>query len=242
MQSSLSRKAIQAALPAALCVLATSAAAVAAPTTDPPSQAGSSAPSPGFTALEPFHAWIGVQSGVAWLDSATAQRNHMGRAGATLYHSLGVGVFDLVTASASLGSLFPGDRASFSEDVAPLLRSRPPAHPQSGLQVTNYSVELGLRTPSFCLLLATGSRCLALHAFLNYGRATLNALRFIAHCQDCATQDIDLHSGSFLEPGLALGIPSGDEFGLDVRAAYRRFAADSALESEVRIGFALLFL
>ena len=197
---------------------------------------------PGFATLDTFYAWVGLHSGIGWLGRATARQYHIGRPAPTFYVSLGMGFFDLVTLSTSLGALFPKDRAFYEEDVVPLYGDGPVTSAKSSLEVTNYALEVGLRTPSFCIQSGTGNNCVALHAFLNYGRAWLSAERSIESCTDCSTQSIDLPGGSLLEPGLVFGIPSRSGIGLDVRTSYRYFLGDAGLASELRLGLALLFL
>lgn len=193
--------------------------------------------------LDVFYAWLGIHSGVAWFNSKEAERVRIGKAGPTFYGSLGVGLFDLVTLGGSLGAVFPEDHASFQEDVVPLFGGSAPTSAKSSLQVTNYSYELGLRTPSFCLNEGANNEYYALHAFMNYGKSSITAERYIANCSNCPTRDLDLQGGSFLEPGLAFGIPSREKkFGIDLRSSFRRYLKDAGLTSELRIGFALMFL
>jgi len=203
--------------------------------------AGSSGPS-GFARLDGFYGWVGIHSGIAWLGRSAARQYRIGRSAPTFYVSLGMGFFDLVTLSTSLGALFPKDHASYEEDVVPLYRSGPVTSAKSSLEVTNYAMEIGLRTPSFCIQQGTGNNCVALHAFVNYGRAWFSAERSIESCTDCSTQSIDLPAGSLLEPGLAFGIPSREKVGLDVRTSYRYFLGNAGPASELRLGLAILFL
>ncbi len=182
----------------------------------------------GFTSLAPSRVWFSVESGATWLDPAKARPENMGDAAPNFYLSWGVDIYDLVTLSLSWGAAFPKDHARLEQDTH--------------VQVTNYSGEIGLRTPGFCTGLESQGSCLGLHAFTNLGRSSLAAQRYSDDCSDCAPfSDVDFGSASFIEPGLAFGVPSHQPFGLDLRASFRKYLVEAVLQSELRAGVALFF-
>lgn len=197
----------------------------------------------GFMSLDPMYLSFGIYTGVAWLHSAAANENSLGKAGATIYLSLGFGFFDLLAGNASFGALFPADRQPFQQEVVPQFEPGAPMNASSSVAVTNYSVAIGPRTPSYCFSrLPTGvDNCWAGHAFVYYGHAWVAGSRSIENCVDCNSYDLALSSGSFLEPGLSLGIPSRQGFGIELTTSVRTYFG-AALAGEWRIGFDLLFL
>ncbi len=204
---------------AAACVSLHAAVAGAEQPTD--------ADEPGFTSLASSYFWFGLQSGATWLDPALARRENMGDVGPNFYVTWGVGMYDLVTLSLSWGAAFPKDHAELEQDTH--------------VQVTSYSGEIGLRTPGFCTGLVSQGSCMVLHAFTNLGRSSLAAQRYADDCTNCSPLgDVDFGSASFIEPGLAFGVPSQRPFGLDLRASFRKYLAEAALESELRVGVAMM--
>jgi hypothetical protein len=183
---------------------------------------------PGFTSLASAYYWFGLHSGATWLDQSLARREGMGDVGPNFYVSFGVGMYDLVTLSLSWGAAFPKDHADLEQG--------------SHLQVTSYSGEIGLRSPGLCTGLVSEGSCMVLHAFTNLGRSSLAAQRYADDCNDCSPlTDVDFGSASFIEPGLAFGVPSYRPFGVDLRASFRKYLVEAAVESELRVGVAMMF-
>jgi len=104
-----------------------------------------------FLSLDTFYIWIGLHTGYAWLDSAEANQTHIGQSGATFYGSIGIGLFDLVTLGASAGMISLKDHAPIEEAVVDLYGDGSTMTAKSSVAAFNTSVQLGLRTPSFCL-------------------------------------------------------------------------------------------
>jgi len=199
--------------------------------------------STGFMSLDPMYLSFGVYTGVAWLHSAAANENSLGKAGGTIYLSLGFGLFDLIAGNASFGALFPADRQPFQQEVVPQFGSGAPMNATSSVAVTNYSLAIGPRTPSFCFSPFPNGvdNCWAGHAFVYYGHAWVGGSRSIENCADCSSYDLSLANGSFLEPGFSLGVPSRQSVGIELTTSVRSYFG-AALAGEWRIGFDLLFL
>jgi len=200
--------------------------------------------STGFMSLDPMYLSLGVYTGVAWLHSAAANENSVGKAGPTVYLSLGFGFFDLLAGNASFGALFPADHQPFQQAVVPEFQSGAPMNASSSVTVTNYSVAIGPRTPSFCFSpFSNGAinNCWAGHAFVYYGHAWVGGSRSIEHCNGCNSYDLALADGSFLEPGLSFGMPSRQSVGIELTTSARTYFG-AALAGEWRIGLDLLFL
>jgi len=192
-----------------------------------------------FLSLDTFYFWFGLHGGYAWLHSAEAARTHIGQSGATFYGTIGIGLFDLVTLGGSAGWIYLKDHAAFEEEVEVILGDTSQTSATSSVKALNTSVEVGLRSPNFCLDEAVADTCFAIHAFTNFGHAWTSAVRSIDDCGDCTSQDLDLADGGFLEPGLAIGLPSRNA-GIDLRGSFRQYFGEAAMANELRIGFALM--
>jgi hypothetical protein len=199
--------------------------------------------STGFMSLDPMYLSLGIYSGVAWLHSAPANENSLGKVGGTIYLSAGFGFFDLLAGNASFGALFPADRQPFQQEVVPQFQPGAPMNASSSVTVTNYSLAIGPRTPSFCFSPFSNGvdNCWAGHAFVYYGYAWVGGSRSIEKCSNCNSYDLNLANGSFLEPGLSFGMPSRQSVGIELTTSVRTYFG-AALAGEWRIGFDLLFL
>ena len=97
-------------------------------------------------------------------------------------------LFDLIGVSAAFGAVFPADHASFEQDVVPLLGGGV-MRASSSLQVTNYSIAVGPRTPVLVLAALPDSRAWVVALFADYGRSVIHGDRYISDCDDCRTEN-----------------------------------------------------
>ena len=162
-----------------------------------------------FLPLHPIRGWLGLASGAAWLDSSAAARHHIGAVGPTFYLTLGAAIYEVFSVSASFGAVFPADHASFTEDVVPLLGDGDPSTAHSTLEVHNYSVAIGPRTPLLALQ-RTNSGGWALAAFAEYGWSRITGQRSINDCGDCRREDFNLSGGQFVRGGVDVGVVGRD--------------------------------
>jgi hypothetical protein len=191
--------------------------------------------------LHPVRIAVGIGSGAAWLRKEAAAQHHMDDTGLTLNLGVGLTIYDVFSVSSSFGAAFPGDHASFTQDVMPILGGDATSA-ESHLDVYNLSIAVGLRTP----FLALGSRGRGgpwAAMFADYGSSKIGGHRSIADCSDCRTDDLDLSNGSFWRVGLDLAPPfRSSKAGWTFTAAYQHYEAGAGFMQEIRIGLTAWFL
>ena len=193
-----------------------------------------------FLPLHPIRGWLGLASGAAWLDSTAAARHHIGNVGPTFYLTLGAAIYEVFAVSASFGAVFPADHASFEQDVVPLLGGGDPSTAHSSLEVHNYSIAIGPRTPLLALQ-RTDTGEWALAAFAEYGWSDITGQRSIDNCSDCRSEDFTLSGGQFVRGGVDVGVVGlgTGHGGLFVTLAYSQYLAPSGISGEMRLGFTI---
>jgi hypothetical protein len=223
------------------------APASAQPSPSSPSAADTTAVESGaFLPPHPLRISLGVGSGAAWLRHETAAQHHIGSDGPTINFMLGLTIYDVFAISGSGGSAFPSDNASFSQDVMPLLGGGGSSLAQSRLEVHQWSIAAGLRTPFFALWRrTTGAFSAAL--FADVGWSSIHGARSIQDCSDCRTDDLALTSGSFWRAGFDLATESSHSglripLSYSLSFAYQRYEAGASLTQEIGIGLNILFL
>jgi hypothetical protein len=196
-----------------------------------------------FLPLDPFRMTFGVMSGAGWLNRAAADQHHIGDVGATFYVAFGMAFLDVVGVTSSFGAAFPADHASFQQDVMPLLGGDVTTA-SSSLQVTNYSIAVGPRTPPFVLASATDGRAWVAALFADYGWSVMHGDRFIENCQDCRKEDLDLPGGTFWRVGADIGMVRlmPVDPGLLLTVSYQRYNPSAGFTQELRVGFTLWFI
>jgi hypothetical protein len=191
--------------------------------------------------LHPVRIAVGIGSGAAWLRREAAAQHHMDDTGVTFNLGVGLTIYDVFSVSSSFGAAFPGDHASFTQDVMPILGGDTTSA-ESDLEVYNLSIAVGVRTP----FLALGSRGRGgpwAAVFADYGSSRIGGHRSIANCSDCRTDDLDLANGGFWRVGLDFAPPfRSSKAGWTFTAAYQRYAAGAGFMQEIRIGFTAWFL
>jgi hypothetical protein len=197
----------------------------------------------GFLPLDPFRMTLGLMSGAGWLNRSAADQHHIGDVGPTFYVTIGMAFFDVIGVTSSFGAAFPADHASFQQDVMPLLGGSVTSA-SSSLQVTNYSIAVGPRTPPFVLVPADDNRAWVIALFADYGTSAIHGDRYIENCGDCRTEDLDLPGGTFWRVGADIGVvrmvPIDPGFLMTV--SYQRYFANAGFTQELRVGFTLWFI
>jgi len=189
-----------------------------------------------FLPIDPVRFVLGLSSGAAWLKPSSANPQGIGTVGPTFYVDVGLTFCDVASVSASFGALFPSDRGSFDQVV---VGDGAPYSAGSSLQITNYSVAVGPRTPLLVLSPDVFS-VWAAALFADYGWSRIAGNRFIEQCVDCRKEDFDLPDGTFVRIGANIGrvSVSAPRVGFMFTIAYQRYLARAALAQEVRAGFA----
>jgi len=223
-------------------------ASVVAPTPDEPGPVTRRIPVEGiraghFLPLDPFRFSGGISSGAGWLNPSSADQHHIGTVGPTIYLTAGMALFDVFGLSAAFGAAFPGDHASFNQDVVPLLGGSVMSA-SSSLQVTNYSIAVGPRTPLFVLQALPDNRAWVVSLFADYGRSAIHGERFISDCNDCRTEDLTLPGGYFWRIGADIGVVRlvSIDPGLLMTISYQRYAPSAGFRQEIRVGFVFWFV
>jgi len=191
----------------------------------------------GFLPLRPARFVLGMGSGMEWLDKRAAATNQIGDSGITLNGTLGLILYDIVTASATFSVAFPSDNNSFTQEVVPEMGGGDPQSADSTLTVASYSIAIGLRTP-FWALGRVENGWVAGSLFAQYGSAGVGGTRTISNCTDCRKDDIHIPGGTFWRVGFDLILPTRKptaSYGLT--ASYERYAAGAGLSDELRMGF-----
>ena len=193
--------------------------------------------------LDPFRFTLGFATGAAFLKQTSADQHHISSAGPTFYVTFGVVIGEIFSASTSLGAVFPRDQGTFEQDVVPLFGGMEPTTATSTLQVTNYSIAGGPRTPLFVI----GPRedgAWAAGLFADFGWSRIDGDRFIEHCRGCLQEDLELPDGKFFRIGGDVGTVSFNRWDTSVmmNVAYQRYLPPSGLTQEIRLGLALWFL
>ena len=190
-----------------------------------------------FLSLDPARSIFGLSSGASWLKPSSADPQGIGRVGPTVYVDLGLTFWDVASVSASFGAMFPSDRGSFSQTV---VGDGEPFRASSTLQITNYSIALGPRTP-LLVLSPDAYSVWAAALFADYGWSWIGGNRNIEDCVDCRKEDFDLPDGNFVRIGANIGKVAvlAPRAGLMLTIAYQRYLSAAALAQEVRAGFAL---
>jgi hypothetical protein len=184
----------------------------------------------------PVRISLALGSGAAWFRKAAAAQHHFGDSGPTFNVGVGLTIYDMLSVSSSFGAAFPGDHASFTQDVVPL-GGGDSTSAESQLEVLNLSIAVGLRTP-FIALGARGRGTPWVAAFGDYGSSKIQAYRSISNCSDCRTEDLEMPNGTFWRVGLDLA-PAfrWSKGGWSFTAAYQRYGASAGFVDEIRIGF-----
>ena len=199
-----------------------------------------------FMPLDPFSMFFGLHGGLTWLDPAATAQHRVNDFGGSFYGYTGFILYDLVTVTATFGASFPSDQGSFQEQVVPLFAPRSPVqNAESSLQIIDYSVAIGPRTPNLCLSpfeTPSGTNCIALAVFANLGTSSIKGQRFIHDCSGCRSEDLELGNGSFLELGADFGMPSRKKFGIGLTSSVRHYFRPAGVHEELQLGFWLAFL
>ena len=192
---------------------------------------------------DPFRFTLGFATGAAFLKQTAADQHHIGAAGPTVYVTFGLVVGEIFSVSTSLGAVFPRDHASFEEDVVPLFGAMEPTTATSTLQVTNYSIAAGPRSPLFIIAPRDGG-VWAAGLFADFGWSRIDGDRFIDQCRGCLQEDLELPDGTFFRIGADVGSVSFNRWDTAVmmNIAYQRYLPPSGLTQEIRLGLALWFL
>jgi len=193
--------------------------------------------------LDPVRVSLGMMSGAAWLNREVASQRQIGAAGGTFYVTGGLTFIDLITVSGSAGAAFPGDHAPFRQTVVPVLGGDPMSA-TSSVQVTNYALSVGLRTPLLALKATEAGGAWVIAAFTDYGRSRIAGERGIDNCVDCHTETLVLPGGTFWRVGMDVGAVAfgGFDPGVVLTVSYQRYAPGTALAEELRVGFTFWFL
>jgi hypothetical protein len=196
-----------------------------------------------FLPLDPFRMTLGLTSGAGWLDRSNADQHHIGDVGVTFYVTVGLAILDVIGVTSSFGAAFPSDHASFAQDVMPLGGGdATTAH--SSLQITNYSIAVGPRTPPFVLKAADEGRAWIVALFADYGTSAIHGDRYIENCENCRKEDLDLPGGTFWRVGADIGMvrmaPIDPGFLLTV--SFQRYAPNVGFVQELRVGFTVWFI
>jgi hypothetical protein len=182
---------------------------------------------PIFLPLDPFRFTLGMMSGKGWLDQAAATANGIGNTGINFYVTAGLAIFDVVSVSSSFGAIFPG------------------SGPDTSVEVTNYSLALGLRTPLLNLGLSSShlnGTVAALSA--DYGWSAIGGTRRRNDCDNCTPETLDFSDGRFVRVGLDVGLIAFRWFdpGFVMNASYQKYLGGSFVTHEFRLGFAFWLL
>ncbi|HEU4732731.1 MAG TPA: hypothetical protein VFT22_32770 [Kofleriaceae bacterium] len=205
-----------------------------------------SAPAAGtFMPRHPVRISLGFGLGATWLREQAAVQHHIGSLAANINGTLGLTLYDLVTISGLGGGALPADHASFSQDVMPLGGGDPTTQ-TSHLEVQNWSIAGGLRTP-FLILRTRAVGVFAGALFADAGWSYIHGIRSIEHCINCRKEDLDLASGSFWRAGFDLASDTSTprsriraSWGLSV--AYQRYDGDAGLIQALTLGFTIWVL
>jgi hypothetical protein len=188
-----------------------------------------------FLPIDPVRFALGLSSGAGWLKASSADPQGIGRVGGTISLDVGLTFWDLASFSTSFGAMFPSDRGSFSQSV---VGDGAPYRDSSTLQITNYSIAVGPRTP-LLVLVPDAYSLWAAALFADYGWSWIAGSRSIENCVDCHKEAFDLPDGNFVRIGANIGIVSvtTPRVGLMLTLAYQRYLSGAALAQEVRAGF-----
>ena len=202
-------------------------------TSDPPGwravQAGT------FSPLDRFHAGFGFGSGIGWVTDEAARANLVGKTGPTFHLDVGADIYDLVTLEGSLGTIFLKDDGAYQETV--IDQDGVVFDADSSLSLTVATLAAGLRTPDLCLAANQQVRggWLALFGYVRLGHAWVGGGREIGNCIDCRRETLATPGGTFLEPGLSIGLKANDSWGFSLVSSYRGYFSGT-VASEWRIG------
>ena len=192
-----------------------------------------------FMPLHPARLALGFDLGAAWLQDVSAAQNHIGDSGALLNFRAGVAIYDMVSISGSVGVVFPGDNASFTQQVVPQSGGGDPMSATSQVSVVTSSIAIGLRTP----FLALGARGFSAAAFADYGWSAFHAERSISDCVDCRSDALHLEDGTFWRAGLDLVLPLGkptERYAFT--AALQRYSPGAGMVQELHFGMTFWLL
>jgi len=182
---------------------------------------------PIFLPLDPFRFTLGMMSGKGWLDRAAATANGIGNTGINFYVTAGLAILDVVSVSSSFGAIFPG------------------SGPHTSVEVTNYSLALGLRTPLLNLGL-TSSRLNGTVAALSadYGWSKIGGSRRQDDCESCTSESLFFSDGRFVRVGVDFGRIAFRWFdpGMMLNVSYQKYLGSSSVTHELRLGFTFWFL
>ena len=134
----------------------------------------------------------------------------------------------------------PGRPRQLRSGRVPLLGGGDPSTAHSSLEVHNYSIAIGPRTPLLALQ-RTDTGEWALAAFAEYGWSDITGQRSIDNCSDCRSEDFTLSGGQFVRGGVDVGVVGlgTGHGGLFVTLAYSQYLAPSGISGEMRLGFTI---
>jgi len=182
---------------------------------------------PVFLPLDPLRFTLGMMFGKGWLDQAAATANGIGNAGINFYVTAGLAILDVVSLSSSFGAIFPG------------------GGPGTTVQVTNYSLAVGLRTPLLNLGLSS-SRLNGTVAALSadYGWSKIGGTRRRDDCETCTSESLYFSDGRFVRVGVDFGRIAFRWFdpGIVLNTSYQKYLGASSVTHEFRLGFTFWFL
>ncbi len=187
-----------------------------------------------FRPLDPFHAGLYIGSGYGRLQGATAESQQIGQDGPTLAFRVHFDLYDLISTSISMGTIFVGDSEGFEQNVRD--GSGRTFSKESSLNITIIGLSAGLRTPEFCLWRSETGAPLGISAYARYGNAWISGGRSISNCINCRTEDVALNGGTFVESGVDLGLKAGNGWGMFGSAGYRHYFSGSSARNEIQIG------
>lgn len=191
-----------------------------------------------FMPQHPVRIALAINTGAAWIQPPAAAQDQIDDQAILVNASLGLTIYDVFSISGSAGAAFPGDHASFTQEVMPEMGGDT-SMASSHVEVQIYSLALGLRTP----FLALGPNGFSGAVFADYGWSTFHAVRSITDCRDCRTDGLTMTDGSFWRAGIDLVLPLGNpRMRYALTTAYQHYNQAAGLLQEFHIGMAFWFL
>lgn len=132
--------------------------------------------------------------------------------------------YRILSLSAEGGMVLMSDEAAFTQNTNQ-------GEKTSGVAAVIGSVSAGLHTPPVSLGASSPS---TLSAGVNAGHTFLHVSRTISSCNDCHREAVNIGAGSFWEPVVTVGLPSGA-----VYARYRTYLGGSDFNDAITIGYSV---